>query len=597
MYRRELAICAGLVLMTVVVFWRVGGLDFITLDDQDYVVQNDEVKSGLTPHSIGWAFTTGARSNWHPLTWLSHMLDIEMFGIGPDGRLPAAGPHLTNLAFHTANTVLLFLVLRWMTTAVWPSAMVAALFAVHPLHVESVAWVSERKDVLSTFFGLLTIAAYVWYARQPSGKRLVLVLIVFSLGLMAKPMLVTLPCVLLLLDYWPLGRPADRWVLLDKLPLLWLAGLSSNITVNVQHHGGAMADLGIVPWDMRVENALVSYVLYLRHAFWPVDLSVFYPLGKTVNLWHAVAAVIVLLVISALVVWGTLRGRRYLAVGWLWYLGMLVPVIGLVQVGKQSMADRYTYLPLVGIFIMLVWGAADLTSTWRHRARLLIPLSAAVLVACAGLTIWQLGFWADSPTLYERSLEVTTDNDMVQYLMGNYCDMKNRLKDACDYYEEALAINEDFAEAHHNYALVLTKQGRVSDAIQHYEEALKRKPNDTDTLCNLAWLLATCPDDKVRDGPKAVKWAERAWRIHESQRIHDVSVLDTLAAAYAEAGNFSEAKAKAGLAAEVAKSMGNKTRAAEIRARQELYEAKRPYRDPTLRGARAAGADAGPGGE
>jgi len=378
--RRDIGICVCLAVATVAVYWPVGGYDFTNFDDPGYVSENPHVLAGLTWEGVRWAFTNAQEANWHPLTWLSHMLDCQLFG-------PSAGRHhLVNVGLHALSILLLFLVLARMTGRRWPSAMVAALFALHPLHVESVAWISERKDVLSALFWMLTMGAYVLYAERPSVIRYLPVFVFLALGLMAKPMLVTLPFVLLLLDFWPLGRlkgaaatgkeasgfpwrRAGRLVL-EKAPLLVLAAAASGVAYLVQQKIGAMEFGARVPWTGRLANAVMAYVTYLVKAVWPGGLAVFYPYDEHLPAWEVGLASAALAAVTALVVW---QGRRrpYLAVGWFWYVGTLVPVIGLVQVGGHAMADRYTYIPLIGIFVAAAWGAADLTAAWPGRKALL----------------------------------------------------------------------------------------------------------------------------------------------------------------------------------------------------------------------------------
>jgi len=393
-YRIEIAVCLGLAALTLGAMGHAYANGFVNYDDNDYVVHNPEVKAGLSPAGAAWAFTTTHAANWHPLTWLSLQLDASLFGGGS-----AWGFHLSNVLLHAATVVLLFLALRRLTGAVWRSAAVAALFAVHPAHVESVAWVAERKDVLSGLFWMLTLLAYAWYAERPGWGRYLLVLAAFALGLMAKPMLVTLPCVLLLLDYWPLQRvPAACGLaqtlsrkrlalLLEKLPLFALTGAACAMTVYAQQKGGAVNTLEQLPLGDRLLNTVAAYAGYLGEMVWPTGLAPFYPHPRErLLLAQAGRAGLVLALITGLVLWA--RRRRYLTVGWLWFLGTLVPVIGLVQVGGQAMADRYTYLPYIGLFIALVWGAADLAAPWPARVRSVVPLAALLLGAWAPLGLW-----------------------------------------------------------------------------------------------------------------------------------------------------------------------------------------------------------------
>ena len=366
-------ICLTLALATLISYSQVLNHDFIDFDDDMYVTRNENVQKGLTWQNIKWAFTTNQAYNWHPLTWLSHMLDCQLFGLKP------AGHHFTSVLFHIANTLLLFLVFKSMTGNLWRSAFVAALFALHPLHVESVAWIAERKDVLSTLFWLLTMAAYVRYVRKPGPKWYLLTILAFAMGLMAKPMLVTLPFILLLLDYWPLARfqfgqniKDTEWKILyrlfvEKIPLFIITIITSVITFIVPKGSGAVPGLKELSLMPRLTNALISYVKYIEKMFWPSRLAVFYPRAvDAIPTWQILAALLLLLIISGLAVW-LARSRKYLLVGWLWYLGILVPVIGLVQVGDQAMADRYTYVSLIGLFIIVVWGLNDLLEKWKYH--------------------------------------------------------------------------------------------------------------------------------------------------------------------------------------------------------------------------------------
>ena len=425
--RGRRAVTVLLVVATLAVYAQVIRHDFVNFDDDKYVYENSHVRSGLTWKGIAWAFTTTVGGNWHPLTWLSHMLDCELFGLN------AGYHHLVNVLLHILNSFLLLLVLEKMTGAFWRSATVAALFALHPLHVESVAWVAERKDVLSTLFFMLILWAYVPYAERPSRKRYGLICAFLVLGLMAKPMLVTVPFVLLLLDYWPLerlqldeskgsdgtrGRPgrsgggrkqAALRLIAEKVPLLALVAVSSAVTFVAQQRVGAMSMGTSVPLSGRIANALVSYFAYIGKMFWPSHLAVFYPYRHAVPAWEWAGAALLLVGLSIIVVLAGQR-RRYLSVGWFWYLGTLVPVIGLVQVGAQSMADRYTYVPLIGLFLIAVWGAADLTAVWSRGRTGLRALSGVVIVGCMVATSFQVGTWKNGLTLFGHALKVTKAN-------------------------------------------------------------------------------------------------------------------------------------------------------------------------------------------
>lgn len=488
---REIIAVAILVLAVAGVYAQVATFDFISLDDGTYVKNNHFLQEGLTLKGVSWAFTSMHASNWHPLTWLSHMADVQFFGLQPGMH------HLMNVFLHAASAVLLFLFLRFCTGACWKSFFVAALFALHPLHVESVAWISERKDVLSTFFWMLTLLGYAWYAKKPGVRRYLLVACSFALGLMAKPMLVTLPFVLLLLDYWPLGRlsqagrslPSRRkgigtsgisrvnvWpLLLEKIPLFIMAAGSSMITFIAQKSGGAVNSLENIPLLFRISNSLISYTAYLCKMVWPFELAVFYPLDRSISPISAAGAFVVLLLITALV----LRAHKkisYLAVGWFWYLGTLVPVIGLIQVGGQSMADRYTYVPLVGIFIMVTWGLNDLFAGRRHGQMMLGGASFLMLALLVSLTWLQVGIWKDSVTLFNHTIRSTRNNYLAHHNLGCALYGKGRIQEAVDHYTEAIRIYPNYCLAHTNLALALEKQGKDKEALSHYYKASRLNP-------------------------------------------------------------------------------------------------------------------------
>jgi tetratricopeptide (TPR) repeat protein len=472
--------------LTLAALGRVSGNGFIEdFDDDEYVTRNPAVKAGLTPAGARWALTAFHSHNWHPLTWLSLQADTSLWGRGPWGY------HLTNLLLHTANVVLLFTLLYRTTGAAARSATVAGLFAVHPLHVESVAWVSERKDVLCGLFFLLTLLAYVRYALRPGWGRYLAVVGLFALGLLAKPMLVTLPCVLLLLDYWPLGRlwPPDTpaagekpaparaspgRLVLEKLPLLVLAVGCSAATLAAQER--IVQDWEDFPARARLLNALVAYATYLVQAVWPVRLAFFYPHpGSAVPAGEVAGAVLLLVALSALAAWGT-RRHRYLTVGWLWYLGMLVPVIGLVQVGLQGHADRYTYLPLVGVFLMLAWGGADLLARWRVPRAVAAAGGAAVVGVCAVLAWHQADSWRDSPTLWQHALDVTADNYLAHHKLGLLLLKAGEPAEARRHFEAALRIKPELAATHAALARAYEEEGRPDEAIASLQEALRLDP-------------------------------------------------------------------------------------------------------------------------
>jgi tetratricopeptide (TPR) repeat protein len=518
-FLRYLLISMFLAAVTFMVYWRALDNGFIVYyDDGEYVTQNTHIQGGLTPDAISWAFTSMHSANWHPVTWMSHMLDFALYGLNP------AGHHLTNLLLHTASTILLFLLLTRMTGLMWRSAFVAALFAVHPLHVESVAWIAERKDVLSAFFWMLTMWAYVRYSERPGLARYSLVVLAFGLGLMCKPMLVTLPLVLLLLDYWPLGRltfggskagdsPSSWRLVREKMPFFAMSAASSVITYVAQQKSGAIGEIEAFSVEARVMNAAVSYVSYIGKMLWPSRLSAIYPHpGDALPIWRAVTAAVILAAICVLVI---RAGRRhpYLPVGWFWYVLTLIPVIGLVQVGGQAMADRYTYVPLIGLFIMIAWGVPGLLrvgewekgrsqSPTNHSpantehptpntyARCLVVISAVVVVVLACRTWVQVQYWRDSTTLLEHAIEVTSDNYGAHDALGAALAAEGRYEEAIAQHEAALKITPTYEVAHNNLGAALARAGRIDQAIVEYRAAIRIYPRYAEAHYNLAKALA-----------------------------------------------------------------------------------------------------------
>ena len=509
---KTLLICALLAGGTLLAFWRVNYAGFVNLDDPAYVTENLRVQRGLTGENVRWAFSTFYFSNWHPLTWLSYMLDWQLFGNN------ARAMHLINLAFHALNGVLLFLVLKRMTGAFWASGVVAALFAVHPLHVESVAWIAERKDVLSTFFWILTMWAYVEYTRRRCAGYYTAALAFFALGLMSKPMLVTLPFVLLLLDFWPLGRlklggaeaigldgarPSAGRLVFEKLPFFVFAGVSSYLTFVAQRHGEAVVSFVRLPFTRRLENVIVSYGRYLEKTFWPTDLVVFYP--HTIN-WTPAQLTCYFLLFIGLSTLAVVVARRspWFFVGWWWFVGTLVPVIGLVQVGSQSMADRYTYVPHIGLFIGLVWTARE----WVIGKRLgpfAVAGAAAAIVGLGVVTYRQTGYWKDSTTLLTRAQGLTRANPLILNNLGNELFYEGKLEEALAKFKAALEIvpNDDLTLE--NIGAVYLRQGKVDQAIEQYRAALQCAPKKAGVNFNLGLALAT-----KRDYQEALKHYRRA---------------------------------------------------------------------------------------
>jgi Tfp pilus assembly protein PilF len=483
-------VCLLLIVISFAVYFPVHHYPFTSYDDDVYVYKNQHVRSGITKRSVGWSFGFDDKDKtyWHPLTWLSHMLDVQLFGINP-GR-----HHLTNLLFHMANTVLLFLVFSRMTAAIWPSALVAALFAVHPINVDSVAWIAERKNVLSSFFWMLTVLVYTVYVKRPDIWRYGAVLLAFALGLLTKPMLVTLPFVLLLLDYWPLGRIGFRppraeramRVILEKVPLLMLSGLSVVLSSASVKGMGNVTSFISVPLSLRIANGLVSYVKYVAKLLWPQNLAVFYPYPKMLPLGQVIGALILLMGLSVLIL-RAMRDQPYLIVGWLWYLGTLIPVIGLVQVGLwPAMADRWAYVPSIGIFIMIAWGAADLAAKWRYGKIGLAFTSALLGAALMIMTAVQVQYWADNVSLYEHAIDVTGDNYVAHNNLGVVLAEQKKPTAAKEQYTKAIQIKPNFATAHFNLGVVLEENRRLAEALMHYAEAIRINPAYVEAHNNLA---------------------------------------------------------------------------------------------------------------
>jgi protein O-mannosyl-transferase len=691
------SICAVLVGITWFVFTQTVRHQFVTYDDPQYVYANPDVSAGVSLPRIWWAFTHTIAGHWHPFTTISHMLDCQLYGLNP------AGHHFTNVLFHTIAVVLLFLVLQQMTGSSWRSAFVAALFAIHPLHVESVAWISERKDVLSAVFFMLTLGAYVRYVRAPSLTAYLLVLLLFALGLMSKSMLVTVPFLLLLLDYWPLGRirctgsvkamarePATSRQLsivgrrvTEKIPLFVLSALSSVVTF----HSAGRTDQW--PFTWRLSNAALSYVAYIWQMFWPVRLAPFYPHpNDQLHLWQVVLAIALLITVSLLAIhWR--KERPYIFTGWFWYVGMLVPVIGLVQAGEQARADRYTYLPQIGLYVLIAWGITDLLTsmmTLRSRSRplmtgrqspargalkspehsprargsnpgmgyqaLCVAIVTVIITSLSWCAFVQTSYWKDSEALWNHTLAVTSDNDVAHYNLGylflqrgdldsaisrfetalqirsrnnaaqynfgsapiennlaNLLAQKGRLNEAVDHYHNAMRLRPDYGDPYLNLGNVLARQGRMrdataewqkahateskdarfhtaladaflragsqKDAMSEYEYATRISAQDPLPRNNLAWLLATSSDASIRDGNRAVEFANEAVRLSHGK---DPNCLRTLAAACAESGRFVEAEETARRALRAAELLDNRTLVNALRDEIALYELGLPCR-------------------
>jgi tetratricopeptide (TPR) repeat protein len=541
-------ICLFVIIATFSVYLQVKNHSFVGFDDNKYVRENTYVQNGLTSEGISWAFTATFASNWHPLTWLSHMMDCQLYGLKPGMH------HLTNLLFHMANSLLLFFTLRRMTGNSWRSGFVAALFALHPLHVESVAWLSERKDVLSGLFWMLTLWGYGWYVERPGLKRYMTALVFFCLGLMAKPMLVTLPFVLLLLDYWPLRRfqfgigggdgnsknhgaldsnhqrsTAFRLVW-EKVPFFVIAAVSSILTFVVQQKGGAVRSLDMLTLGDRISNALVSYVSYIGKTVWPWNLAFFYPYPGILPMWQVAGALLLITLVFLAVIMAAPQ-YPYLAVGWLWYIGTLIPVIGLVQIGAQALADRYTYIPLIGIFIIIAWGVPELVARWRYRATGLAATAGALISILTAVTWLQVRYWANTITLFEHAIDVTADNYVAQNNLGVALLAEGRIAEAMKHYSEALEIKPDFERAHYNLGRALGALGKSEEAIRHYSEAVRVSPDFARAHYQLGMALAAT--DRTAE---AIKHYSEALRLRPDSLV----VHNDLGVALFREGNINE---------------------------------------------------------
>jgi protein O-mannosyl-transferase len=505
--KSKLIVVLILIIATIAIYWPVQNYEFIKFDEEQYVTKNLHVQAGLSLENVKWAFTTTEAHFWHPLTWLSLMLDYQLF------KLNAGGYHWTNLLLHLISTILLFLVFNKMTGSVWRSGFVAALFALHPLHVESVAWIAERKDVLSGVFWMLIMYAYLAYVNQSSLWRYSLMLLVFVLGLMAKPMLVTLPFVLLLLDYWPLHRftfelkeagenkrrklnvvPIGKGntishLILEKIPLIVLSILFSIIAFIVQRSASAVSSLDSLSILARVSNASVSYVEYISKMLVPVNLAIFYPHPGTWPLWQVFLCLVVFINFTFIVIF-CIKKYPYLAFGWFWYAGTLIPVIGLVQVGSQAMADRYTYIPCIGLFVAIAWGLFDLTKKRRKGKAIFRIISVLIIAIMMVITSIQVGYWKNSISLYSHAIEVTNNNYLANNNLGAYLINIGDYKQAYFYITKAIQIKPNYVDAHRNLVKIFVQEGKREKAINHLKEAIKINSDYTDAIIRLADVLA-----------------------------------------------------------------------------------------------------------
>jgi tetratricopeptide (TPR) repeat protein len=531
-------VCLALVLVTCAVYWPVHANDFVNYDDNTYITENEHVLHGLNWPDIKWAFTTAHGGYAHPVTWIAHQLDYQVFGAW------AGGHHLMNLAIHVANTLLLFLLFWRLTPHLWPCAFVAILFSIHPLHVESVAWIAERKDVLSGLFFLLTLHAYAAFATTRQVRHYVVALCLFVLGILSKPMLVTVPFVLLLFDYWPLGRmtfhrserdaasqPGVGRLILEKIPFALVAGAWSILTFLLQKEAGVVGQQEL---PLRIGNAIVSYATYLWNTFWPLDLAVFYPYPAALR-WETVLVAAAFLTLVSVLCIIRRKNSPYLLAGWFWYLGMLAPVIGVIQAGAQAHADRYTYLPQIGIWFGLSWEIAALTKSWSIR-RQLLSVTAAIVIALLMVRTWnQTAVWRDSESLWTNALAVSSDSLVVHYNLGHVVGQKGRYDEAIHHFTEALRIQPDYFDALLNLGITLYDQGKAAEAIRYFHQALEVKPDSAKAHMQLALALV-----KQRKGDEALQEFYKAQELDPNQPLIRVN----LGLMLAHAGKLSEAAAQ-----------------------------------------------------
>jgi protein O-mannosyl-transferase len=600
---QKILIVLGLTALVSIVFGQTAHFDWVRYDDHDYVYRSGRVTSGLSVSNIAWAFTHFHAANWHPITTLSHMLDCQLFGVNPSLH------HFSSVAIHTLAAIVLFFALNSLTGKIWRSAFVAAVFAIHPLRAESVAWIAERKDVLSGLFFALTLLAWSNYTRRKSVVRYLIALFAAALGLLSKPMLVTIPFVLLLIDYWPLNRFQNEKIIsliLEKIPFALFAAASAVATVLAQH--GQIDTFGF-SLPLRCENAIVSYTIYLRQLIWPVDLAVLYPYPEKFFPFLIIAGCGALLIaLSAIAI----SRFPFLFTGWFSFVGMLVPVIGIVQVGRQGHADRYTYLPLIGITIAIVWLVAELTARWRFRKRIGVLASAVVIIALSACAYHQTAFWRNADSLWPHTLAVTTNNDGAHLAFATALFAEGKTEEAIAHARAAAEIRPANAGvygevpvglegkaldeailfwsvrvenepnnigARNTFGVLLVQKHQTRAAIEQWEAALALNPNDGNAQSNLAWVFATAPDASLRNGTRAVELAERALKL--AGGINPI-LHRTLAAAYAEAGRFDDAIATAERGHEFAEREGNRELADEFTAVLAQYRQHQPMRDPSL---------------
>ena len=547
--KSKLIVVLILIIATIAIYWQIQNYEFIRFDEELYLTKNINIQQGLSLENIRWSFATIDAGYFQPLTWLSLMLDYELF------KLNAGGYHWTNLLLHIISTVLLFLVLNKMTDSLWRSGFVASLFALHPLYVESVVWIAERKDVLSCVFWMLTMHAYLAYVRQSNIWRYSLMLLVFVLGLMAKPMLVTLPFVLLLLDYWPLNRftfelkqegenkrrklivvPIGEGntishLILEKIPFIVLTLIFSSITFYTAQKVSAIASVSNLSIFSRISNSLVSYVEYISKMIVPVNLAVFYPHPGTWPLWQVLLCLVVLISMTYIVIF-YIKKYPYLAVGWFWYLGTLIPVIGLVQAGSQAMADRFTYIPFIGLFVIIAWGLVDLTKKCRYGKAIFSSIAVFIIATMMVMTSIQVSYWKNSITLYSHAFEVTKNNYLVANNLGAVFIDNGDYQKALFYITRAIQIKPNYAEAHRNMAVILGSMGKKEEAIYYFQEAIKNKPDYTDAMRRLGDIFTQ---------EKRFEEAVRQYKRLLIYEPNDYEVYNNLGVVFAQMGKKEEA--------------------------------------------------------
>ena len=609
-----LLVCIGLTIGIFIAYEPIRFNGFVNYDDSVYITENPDVKNGISVKSLTWALTQFHNKMWHPLTTLSHLIDCQLYGLHPLGH------HLTNVVIHLVNTLLLFFILRKLTSSLWLSAFIAAVFALHPLQVESVAWASERKTVLAGLFSFLTIAIYLWYVKKPVIKRYIPLFLIYALCITTKPSVVTLPFVLLLLDYWPLERldlehrsknavPLKK-LILEKIPLIALALILCVLTLVAQQQGQVIVPLENMPLKYRLGNAFISYISYIGKLIYPANLAVLYPHPfEKVSINSSIICSLLFMAATVLALYYA-RKRKYLIVGWLWFAGTLVPMAGIIQSGVQAMADRYMYLSMLGLLFIIALFSKEIIEKMQHLKPLFIILSAFSITAMIIISRIQVGYWQNGLTLFEHTLKVTKDNAIAQCNYGNALFRAGKLDESIEHLKNAIKIVPAYPLARINLGKALLKQGKAEEAIacfkslsdyadekedmyaslgaaytitgkfepayENLTKAKELKPDDPDVLNNLAWLLVAIGDNPSQDCNKAMEYAKRACELTNNE---NADYLDSLAASYAAAGKFSEAVAAAEKGLDIAKARGNKGLEQSIQSHLEFYRANKPYRE------------------